>query len=285
MSRQAADNQDEPKNAKYVPHTLRKHAARRALTEEANWNREKAHVETIRWRDTWPTTEYALNEKSTEHKQLIVLDLNGTLLYRGPHQRDRPRVVMARPKLDEFLEFATKHFAVMVWSSAQPENIMSMLKESFGDHEKKLVRVWDRRFCDLSGSYFSKAQSIKDLTRITDGFTLADSPNSNVYGTYEGHLGIFPEKQDHWKVENIILVDDSESKAAMQKDNHIFVSTYTGSWRDGELGVLTTYLHNYLCQKEKYPDLLGYVKDNSWIEFRNNVVRLNTDEINMEVSD
>ncbi|KAJ2228777.1 hypothetical protein IWW45_006467 [Coemansia sp. RSA 485] len=232
------------------------------------------------WHDGMFLADYAANEEHTVHKQLIVLDLNGTLVHRSA-KVDGVRKTKARPGLSAFLSFALKNFAVMVWSSAQPGSIVSMLNSGFGAHAQDLVRVWDRRFCDLDGSYFSKSKSIKDLTRITDGFDLSKSPNCNVYGSYDGYLGVYPPKHGHWKLEDIVLVDDSESKAALQKDNHIFISTFAGQQHDFELDILKSYLQGYLDQKDALPHLLEYVKANPWLEYRRNFLA-NQDEVSID---
>ncbi|KAJ2792913.1 hypothetical protein H4R20_006714, partial [Coemansia guatemalensis] len=229
------------------------------------------------WRDTWALTDYEANERNTTHKQLIVLDLNGTLLCRQSRNVNGLRKVVPRPYLDEFLKFAVDNFAVMVWSSAQPGNINEMLKKTMSPHWERFVRVWDRRFCGLDGSYFYKSNSIKDLARICDGFSLEDSPTRNVYGTYEGYKGICSDKQGHWKLENIIIVDDSESKTALQKDNHVFIQSFEvfnpatkndGS-TDEELLKLKQYLTAYLEQNEPRQSLVSYMKEHPWLEFRN----------------
>ncbi|KAI9506534.1 NLI interacting factor-like phosphatase-domain-containing protein [Coemansia spiralis] len=223
------------------------------------------------WEDKWVLADYAQNERATAHKELIVLDLNGTLLKREKHRKDKTRMAYARPHLPEFLAFAVENFAVMVWSSAQPGNINNMLEGLMSPYYKSFVRVWDRRFCQLDGRYFGKSSSLKDLRRITDGFTLMDSSTRNAYGTYDGYLGICPEKRDHWKMENVILVDDSKSKAAQQKGNHIFISSYDGPKTnpdDDELLKFTDYLKGYLARKSEYSDLLSYLSKHSWPEFR-----------------
>ncbi|KAJ2555588.1 hypothetical protein EV175_002231 [Coemansia sp. RSA 1933] len=211
------------------------------------------------------------NERATTHSELIVLDLNGTLLMRSAPRKDKGRIAYSRPHLQEFLKFATENFAVMVWSTAQPHNVNNMVKMMLNPYHEKFVRVWDRRFCDLNGRYFSKTPSIKDLRKITDGYTLADSPNRNIYGTYKGYLGICQEMSDHWKMENIILIDDSESKAALQKENHIFISSFEGRTSqldDIELLKLTQYLQAYLQNKAQHQNLVTYMAKHPWPAFQ-----------------
>ncbi|KAJ1846371.1 hypothetical protein LPJ70_002074, partial [Coemansia sp. RSA 2708] len=232
-----------------------------------------------RWRDGWYHIDFEMNERNSTHKELIVLDLNGTLLMRGPRNKDGSRSGFGRPYLGEFLRFALDNFAVMVWSSAQPSSIADMLNKLLAPYCKEFVRVWDRRFCDLDGPYFSKAQSVKDLERIFNGFNLADSPNCDIYGTYDGFTGVDAGSKGKWSLESTIIVDDSESKTALQKDNHIFVSTFNdplatnkdNSPADSELLKLKNYLEVYTAQKEQYPSLLDYIRAHPWLEFRNTV--------------
>ncbi|KAJ2374758.1 hypothetical protein IW150_002922 [Coemansia sp. RSA 2607] len=229
------------------------------------------------------TVDYSLNEAQSTHKQLIVLDLNGTLVYR--QKRTGGRLMVPRPGLEEFLDFALKNFAVMVWSSAQPASVLGMLDASFGEHASQLVRVWDRRFCHLDGNYFDKSSTVKDLRRITDGFNLSHSPHCSVYTSYNGYKGVNTENPGQWKLEDIILIDDSESKAFLQKDNHIFISTFSGQTYDSELSVLQTYLQKFLDNKDDYPHLLDYIKENPWLDYRKEATKTNTDEIEISMSD
>ncbi|KAJ2003571.1 hypothetical protein GGI04_002922 [Coemansia thaxteri] len=219
------------------------------------------------WQDNWVLGDYAKNEARTKHRQLIVLDLNGTLIKRGPRGKDGSRAGYARPHLTEFLQFILKHFAVMVWSSAQPYSVNNMLQCFMNEQQKRFVRVWDRRFCDLDGFYHGKTRTTKDLLKITGGYSLADSPHRDVYGTYKGYLGIAPEVKDHWTLENMMLVDDSETKAALQRDNHLHISTFEDLRHDDELLHLQRYLQVYIDSRDQFPDLVSYLKQRPWSEF------------------
>ncbi|KAJ2884119.1 hypothetical protein H4R27_002316 [Coemansia aciculifera] len=220
------------------------------------------------WQDHWTPFDYAKNEAKTKHRQLIVLDLNGTLIKRGPRNNDKSRTGYARPHLLNFLQFILNHFAVMVWSSAQPYSVYNMLQMFMNEQQKRFVRVWDRRFCDLDGFYYGKAQTTKDLLKITSGYSLADSPHKDAYDTYKGYLGIAPEMKDHWTLENIVLVDDSETKAVRQKENHVHVSSFEDLRYDDELLKLHNYLEIFIASQDKYPNLVDYLKKHPWPEFR-----------------
>ncbi|KAJ2726885.1 hypothetical protein GGI07_000213 [Coemansia sp. Benny D115] len=218
---------------------------------------------------------------------MLVLDLNGTLMHRVSRVLGSAKAIRARPGLDRFLKFATANFAVMVWSSAQPFSVFNMIDMTFGSYESKLVRVWDRRFCNIDGKYFAKSQTIKDLRRITDGYHLGMSPYRSLLGEYDGFLGMCPDKKNHWKLDNILLIDDSEAKALRQKDNHILMSTYEGGKVDTELDLLIKYLQLYIDSKEHHLTLLDYVKEHKWQEFKRVSTRekINEDEISINFQD
>ncbi|KAJ2846607.1 hypothetical protein IWW36_004270 [Coemansia brasiliensis] len=231
------------------------------------------------WKDEWFHIKFEENERNCAHKELLVLDLNGTLVWRGPRKKNKSRDGYPRPFLNEFLKFAVDNFAVMVWSSAQPASIADMLNKMLSPYHKQFIRVWDRRFCDIEGEYFAKSRTVKDLERIFNGFSLADSPNFNVYGTYNGYTGMCSDAKGKWTIENTVIVDDSASKTALQKDNHIFISPFKdplrtnpdGSPADNQLLKLKEYLEGYTAHKEQYPALLDYLKTHPWLEFCNSV--------------
>ncbi|KAJ1679014.1 hypothetical protein EV182_002901, partial [Spiromyces aspiralis] len=174
--------------------------------------------------------------------------------------------VYPRENLAKFLDFLFKNFAVMVWSSAQPRNVHYMITKVFGNHKEKLVRVWDRRHCTLDGDYFSKSKSIKDLERLFSGWSLKDSPfkdvapalycqdlRSNATGSSSSssndeNIGeaSLRSQRFKWDLRTTLLIDDSESKATKQPENHICVSEYTRSTSDDELLVLMSYLREVL---------------------------------------
>ncbi|KAF8921439.1 hypothetical protein CPB85DRAFT_1428424 [Mucidula mucida] len=77
-------------------------------------------------------------------RKLVVLDLNGTLLY-----RPKTRKVFPRPYLSTFTSFlfhpeTRKWLDVMVWSSAQPQNVAPVVASAFGRHASQLKTVWAR---------------------------------------------------------------------------------------------------------------------------------------------
>ena len=61
---------------------------------------------------------------------LVILDLNGTLLYRPSRNNTK---MIARPFLAPFLRYLFSNFAVMVWSSARPQNVAALVDQSLED--------------------------------------------------------------------------------------------------------------------------------------------------------
>lgn len=103
-------------------------------------------------------------------RKLLVLDLNGTLVFRSPHtsrpkyrpqDRGVPRLrpTFPRPYMRAFREYVfapeTKAWLdVMVWSSAQPHSVADMVDKCFGEHKRELVAVWARDTLGLSNDHY-----------------------------------------------------------------------------------------------------------------------------------
>jgi hypothetical protein len=111
-------------------------------------------------------------------RKLLVLDLNGTLVYRSPHRSARERlfgrrsaagdradddvyaqfdpsqprplrVVHPRPYISSFRQYlfhpkTRRWLDTMVWSSAQPHSVNDMVARCFGDEKDGLVAIWAR---------------------------------------------------------------------------------------------------------------------------------------------
>ncbi|KAH6903985.1 phosphoprotein phosphatase, partial [Coprinopsis sp. MPI-PUGE-AT-0042] len=155
-------------------------------------------------------------EDPRSHRKLLVLDLNGTLVYRGPHQRrnvyqqppnvPRPlRTVHPRPYLASFRDYLfhprTKEWLdTMVWSSAQPHSVSDMVEKALGGADGLKV-VWARDTLGLSkDAYFQKTQTTKDLEKPWQAL---------------GH-----------SAKSTFLLDDSPKKAHLQPWNHLCIREY-----------------------------------------------------------
>lgn len=146
---------------------------------------------------------FYFQDMTTMKRKLVVLDLNGTLLY-----RPKTRKVFPRPYLSTFTSFlfhpeTRKWLDVMVWSSAQPQNVAPVVASAFGRHASQLKTVWARDRMGLSRDQYSrKAVTRKDLEKVWAAF-----PSHNSGTTF--------------------LVDDSPSKAHFQPSNHICLPEFT----------------------------------------------------------
>ncbi|KAK8861347.1 hypothetical protein IAR55_002166 [Kwoniella newhampshirensis] len=172
--------------------------------------------------------------------KLLVLDLNGALVYRtrgaGDSRRSHPR-----PYLSCFLEYlflpepsqAPRSWEVFVWSSAQPHNVRAMVEGAFGQRwiegiwedetkdgregvkrgEGRLTGVWARDKMGLnSADYSRKVQTTKDLNKVIEHL---QDPSI----TAAPFLRELDER-------TAVLLDDSPLKAVMQPWNQIVIPEY-----------------------------------------------------------
>jgi NLI interacting factor-like phosphatase len=144
-------------------------------------------------------------------KLLVVLDLNGTLLVRP--NRMRPREFRIRPGVPILLDYLFHNHVVMVYSSAQPENVEAMVTTLFSKkHAKKIIAIWGRDKLDLTpAQYREKVQVYKKLEKVW--------ADNKIQATCGGG--------QRWSQANTVLVDDSHLKALSQPHNLIQVPEFT----------------------------------------------------------
>lgn len=154
-------------------------------------------------------------------KQLLILDLNGTLISRmkcGKTKAKKP--FYARPHYQAFLDFIFKHFEVMVWSSARQQNVERMCHI----FTEPLKLVWSRSHLQLSQQQFhSNTDTIKDLDIVWKHFL------------------------NEYNATNTIVIDDSPSKLVLQPYNLIHIRTFNyeeihEGYTDNELLKVMKYL-------------------------------------------
>ncbi|KAG0253984.1 hypothetical protein BG011_006030 [Mortierella polycephala] len=176
----------------------------------------------------------------TPQKLLVILDLNGTLFYRSKNNKSN---VTARPHLTPFLDFLFANCRVMVWSSAQPHSVKTMLSFGFGDRISKLDRVWSREHFHLPPSdYSKKVLTIKDLEFVWD-----EIKNENrAAGDPEMYEFEFDQT-------NTVLIDDSAAKVQLQPHNGLALQDFdkdlASAGTDHELLKVRRYLEKLVYQQ------------------------------------
>lgn len=154
-----------------------------------------------------PTSHAPVVEQKKQ--RLIVLDLNGLLLYR--HFADTPPKALnptrvgqfyawKRPYADEFISFLMQHFRVAIWSSAMEHNVTALVKWMLPQEEdqKKLLFQWHQEHCVKVPHPDEKFRGKKPLFK---------KPLSKVWLKYE-----------EYGRDDVLLVDDSKLKAADNPD-------------------------------------------------------------------
>ncbi|EPS26218.1 hypothetical protein PDE_01154 [Penicillium oxalicum 114-2] len=185
-------------------------------------------------------------EKSpTKRPLLVILDLNGTLIYRK--HRKLPPVFARRHGLDEFLDILISRYAVMIWTSSKPPTLHAICDKLFtAEKRKKLVAFWGRDKFGLNhNQYNSKLQVYKELRKVWASPEIQAAYPDNVNGAGKSSNSNRPgeklskkkkKTQQHastflpghrWDQSNTILIDDSKLKALSEPFNIIEIPEFT----------------------------------------------------------
>ncbi|ORY86859.1 HAD-like domain-containing protein [Protomyces lactucae-debilis] len=173
--------------------------------------------------------------------KLVILDLNGTLVFRenGARSSNTP---IPRPGLRDFCKYLFDNFAVMVWSSAQPQSVLSMCANIFSHEQREqLVAVWARDTLGLTPEqYNSKCQTSKNLEQVWR----------------DPHL----RKIKRFSQRDTIIIDDSKLKVLAHPHNLIEVPEFSAErvarGTDDALREVTAYLETL----RKLPNVSAYIK-------------------------
>lgn len=142
---------------------------------------------------------------------LLVLDLNGTLLFRA-----RPKKGFhSRPWLPHFLDYCFANHSVLVWSSARPHNVTTICDGLFSAEQRALLLgEWARDKLNLTkAQYDQRLQVYKRLDSIWRDEEIQSRHPRNKQG-YK------------WGQHNTVLIDDSAVKASAQPFNHLALPGY-----------------------------------------------------------
>lgn len=122
--------------------------------------------------------------RSLQRAFLVVLDLNGVLLYREGKQ------LFPRPHVEEFLRFIMSNFVVAVWTSSEERNAVPIIESLFGHWKERLLFQWYRSRCTMCPTEEKPYATRKDLQKI------------------------FDEWPESFHAVNTIIVDDSREKCS-----------------------------------------------------------------------
>ncbi|RYZ21991.1 MAG: phosphoprotein phosphatase [Chitinophagaceae bacterium] len=154
--------------------------------------------------------------------KLIILDLDETLIQATQKELEIPYdfkfdeyFVYRRPHLREFLVGISEHFSIGIWSSAGDVYVNEIVRYIKPDNVDFLV-VWGRSKCSVR----------RDVT----------------FDTYCFEKRLDKLKKKGFRLEQVLVVDDSPSKSRTNYGNAIYIKEFTGDPADQELQFLYDYL-------------------------------------------
>ncbi|KAE8444381.1 hypothetical protein EG329_000581 [Mollisiaceae sp. DMI_Dod_QoI] len=176
-------------------------------------------------------SDFVPRELQQPQHLLVVIDLNGTLLFRP--SRKQPTKFISRPDTMPFLKYCVDTFSVVIWSSAKPENVTNMCNAILTPElRKKVIAIWGRDKFGLSRQDFDlRVQCYKRLTKLWNDRQIARS-----HPEYE--------RGARWDQTNTVLVDDSLEKGRSEPFNLIEVPEFFGN--ADEQGRILPQVHDYL---------------------------------------
>lgn len=153
---------------------------------------------------------------------LLILDIDETLIYAANQPLDDQMYdfsfagyfVYKRPFLAEFLEFCAQHFELALWTSST-EGYAKVIADQLFQPEQ-LRFVWARKRCTvLFNGYDYSYVWLKNLRKV---------------------------KNQGYKLQQVLVVDDSPEKHTKNYGNLIVVKPFFGDQQDQELRLLMSYL-------------------------------------------
>lgn len=179
---------------------------------------------------------------------LVVIDLNGTLLYRP--SRKNSTSFQGRHHAKEFVTYCVQTFWVVFWSSAKPMNVKGMVDQLLPKAlRKQVVGVWGRdKFGLTEQDYNKRTQCYKRLTKLWND-PLIKSSYPNRRPGFEGGC---------WDQGNTVLIDDSVEKARSEPHNAITLPEYLGGTDDK--GDVLPRVHDYLNELCFQEDVSAFMR-------------------------
>jgi RNA polymerase II subunit A small phosphatase-like protein len=158
----------------------------------------------------------------TKSPNLIIFDLDETLIHASgtvldypPHFTFDEYFVYERPLLRSFLTDIASHFQIGIWSSAGDIYVQEIVRKILPETIEPVI-VWASSKCSLR--------------------------RDALYDTYVYEKRLDKLKKKGFRLEQILIIDDSPEKARANYGNAIFIKEFTGDPNDCEL----RYLYDYL---------------------------------------
>ena len=155
-------------------------------------------------------------------KKLLILDLDETLIHATVKKLEINEdfkfdkyFVYKRPFLEDFLIEMSKYFTLGIWSSADDEYVLEIVN---------LIKPENLNFEIIWGR--SKCSKRKDHT----------------FDEYYFEKRLDKLKKKGFKLEEIIIVDDTPEKSRTNYGNVIHIKEFSGSTEDQELKYLQDYI-------------------------------------------
>ena len=166
-------------------------------------------------------------------KALLILDLDETLIHASAKKLERDEkanvfdyFIYERPNLKEFLVSVSQNFELAIWSSAGDEYVDEVIKETvIGDFDYSFV--WGRSRAVYRRNYELDENRISDVYR----------------DHYQYVKPLTKVKRLGYRLERILIVDDTPHKSRLNYGNAIYPSPYEGKLEDDELIHLANYLN------------------------------------------
>lgn len=153
---------------------------------------------------------------------LIIFDLDETLIHAANAVLDYPAhftfddyFVYERPQLRSFLHDISQYFQIGIWSSAGDTYVQEIVSKILPETVEPVI-IWAQSKCSLR----------RDI----------------VYDTYVYEKRLDKLKKKGFRLEQILIIDDSPEKARANYGNAIYIKEFTGDPNDCEL----QHLYNYL---------------------------------------
>lgn len=181
------------------------------------------------------------NRSMTSRPQtlLVILDLNGVLLYRTGNSKGSN--FNPRAGVQEFLSYLFSNHYVLVWSSMGPTNVAAIVNKLFSPEQReRLIAVWDRTHLRLGENLVHKVQTYKQLSWVwSDPYIQSRVP----YHTFDQS--------------NTVIIDDSVEKCRTEPYNHILAPEFEKGKAELCLngGGVLKQMEDYLQDVRWFPDV------------------------------